>query len=53
MWGITMNIQDRLFELQDEKYRNMQIKIIPTVNPDTIIGVRTPDLRRLRAWLMT
>ena len=47
-----MNIQDRLFELQDEKYRNMQRKIIPTVNPDTIIGVRTPDLRRLAKELL-
>ena len=45
-------IQDRLFELQDEKYRNMQIKIIPTVNPNTIIGVRTPDLRRLAKELL-
>lgn len=47
-----MNIQDRLFELQDEKYRLMQIKIIPTVNPDTIIGVRTPELRRLAKELL-
>ena len=45
-------IQDRLFELQDKKYRDMQIKIIPTVNPDTIIGVRTPDLRRLAKELL-
>ena len=45
-------IQDRLFELQDKKYRDMQIKIIPTVNPKTIIGVRTPDLRRLAKELL-
>ena len=42
-----MKITDELFKLQDKKYRDMQIKIIPTVNPDTIIGVRTPDLRKL------
>ena len=41
------NIQEELFKLQDKEYRNMQIKIIPTVNPDTIIGVRTPELRNL------
>ena len=41
------NIQKELFKLQDKEYRNMQIKIIPTVNPDTIIGIRTPDLRNL------
>ena len=41
------NIQEELFKLQDKGYRDMQIKIIPTVNPDTIIGVRTPELRNL------
>ena len=45
-------IQDRLFELQDKKYRDMQIKIIPTVDPDTIIGVRTPELRKLAKELV-
>ena len=42
-----MNINEELFKLQDKEYRNMQIKIIPNVNPDTIIGVRTPELRNL------
>ena len=41
------DIQKELFKLQDKKYREMQIKIIPTVNPDTIIGLRTPELRSL------
>lgn len=41
------DIQKELFKLQDKEYRKMQIKIIPTVNPDTIIGVRTPELRNL------
>ena len=39
------NIQKELFKMQDKKYRDMQIKIIPTINPDEIIGVRTPELR--------
>ena len=38
---------ERLMELQDTGYRDMQKKIIPTVNPDSIIGVRTPALRAL------
>lgn len=33
--------------LQDEKYAAFQRPLMPTVGPDTIIGVRTPDLRRL------
>ena len=40
------NIEDNLFKLQDKKYRDLQVKIIPTVDPDTIIGVRTPELRK-------
>ena len=34
-----------LFRLQDKEYARMQAKIIPTVSPDRIIGVRTPVLR--------
>ena len=41
------NIQKELFKLQDKEYREMQVKIIPTVNPNTIIGVRTPELKNL------
>lgn len=37
----------RLFELQDTKYRELQTRTIPNIDPDTIIGVRTPDLRAL------
>ena len=40
------NIRDKLFRLQDKKYHDFQIKLIPTVNPATIIGVRTPELRK-------
>lgn len=40
-------IQERMFELQDEKYRDFQVKLIPSVDPATVIGVRTPELRKL------
>ncbi len=40
-------LYDRLKSLQDLKYREMQIKIIPTVDPKSIIGVRTPELRNI------
>ena len=39
-------VQDRLFELQDLKYRDFNSKLIPTVEPDLIIAVRTPVLRK-------
>lgn len=40
-------IQKRLFALQDLSYRDFQSKLIPTVDPETVIGVRTPALRKL------
>lgn len=39
------SITAKLFEMCDENYRDFQCKLIPTVNPDTVIGVRTPGLR--------
>ena len=40
-------IRAELKRLQDIRYREMQIRIIPTVKPEHIIGVRTPELRQL------
>ena len=40
-------MREELFKLQHIKYRDFQKKLIPTVDPDTVIGVRTPDLRNL------
>lgn len=40
-------IQERLFALQDLKYRDFQAKLMPAVDKETIIGVRTPMLRKL------
>lgn len=34
-----------LFKNQDEAYRQMQVRLLPNIAPDTIIGVRTPVLR--------
>ncbi len=47
MNGIEEEIQRRLFELQDLKYKDFSSKLMPTVNPETVIGVRTPELRKL------
>lgn len=44
---ITEEIRAELFRQQDEKYRDFQKKLIPTIDPDTVIGVRTPELRTL------
>ena len=42
---ISEDIRNELFRLQDVKYRDFQSKLIPNLNPDTMIGVRTPQLR--------
>ncbi|MDO4935238.1 MAG: DNA alkylation repair protein [Phascolarctobacterium sp.] len=41
------NIQKQLFSLQDNGYREFHSGLIPTIDKDTIIGVRVPALRKL------
>ncbi len=43
---MTDKVQARLFEMQDLQYKNFHSKLMPTVNPDKIIGVRIPELRK-------
>lgn len=38
---------EKMFSLQDTKYKDFQCKLMPTVDPDRVIGVRTPALRAL------
>ena len=42
-----MKIQEKLLALQDEKYRDFQSKLVPTIPTETMIGVRTPAMRKL------
>ena len=39
-------ITKRLFSLRDEKYKAFNSKLIPNIKEDTVIGVRTPLLRK-------
>jgi len=43
---INKEIQEELFKLQDVEYREFQSKLIPTVNKDSVIGIRLPELRK-------
>ena len=47
MSNIEEEILQRLFALQDIKYKDFQSKLIPTIDPDAVIGVRMPALRAL------
>ena len=40
-------IRNRLFELKDEKYKEFTLKLIPGLEPDNVIGVRTPKVAQL------
>ena len=42
-----MNITERLLSMQDEAYKQFHCKLMPTVDSDTVIGVRVPMLRKL------
>ena len=42
---LTDEIRAELFRLRDENYRDFQAKLIPGMEPETMIGVRTPALR--------
>lgn len=43
----TISLQEQLFDLQDKAYADFQSKLLPTVSHETVIGVRTPDLRKM------
>ncbi|SEP63906.1 3-methyladenine DNA glycosylase AlkD [Lachnospiraceae bacterium NE2001] len=42
-----MTVIDRLMEEKDEEYKEFQAKLVPNISPDLIIGVRTPEMRRI------
>ena len=45
-------ITQKLFDLQDTAYRDFQAKLIPNRAPETVIGTRTPELRKLARQLV-
>ena len=43
--NLNSPITAELFTLQDTKYRDFQAKLVPNIPKETIIGVRTPEMR--------
>lgn len=39
-------VREKLFDLQDLKYKAFHSKLMPTVDSDLVVGVRTPELRK-------
>ena len=43
---LVESIRETLFSMQDIKYGDFQAKLMPTISRETVIGVRTPALRK-------
>ena len=42
-------VRKSLLSMKDDEYKNFHSKLMPTVNPDKIIGIRVPVLRKFSA----
>ena len=46
-----MSIREKLLSLQDGEFAAFQARLLPNIAPERIIGVRTPELRKLAKQL--
>ena len=44
--GFIEKLEKKLFEMQDLKYRDFHSRLLPGIDKETIIGIRTPELRK-------
>ena len=42
-----MTVYERLAACGSEQYRDFQSKLVPNIPKETILGVRTPDMRKI------
>ena len=49
---ISGEIKNELLSMQDKKYRDFNSKLIPNVDIETMIGVRTPELKKYAKLLV-
>ena len=47
MNNAAKDIEKRLFELADPKYKEFHLRLLPGYRADAVIGVRTPPMRKL------
>lgn len=48
-----MTLYEKLIAVRDDAYRELQRKLVPNIPPETIVGVRTPELRRIAKDVFT
>ncbi len=42
-----MTVYEELLKVKDDKYKEFQAKLVPNIDPDTILGVKTPEMRQI------
>ena len=42
-----MTLYDKLMDVKDDEYREFQAKLVPNIPSETILGVRTPEMRKI------
>lgn len=42
-----MSVYEELCKYKDDKYKEFQSNLVPNISKDTILGVRTPDMRKI------
>ncbi len=42
-----MTLKDKLMKVKDDKYKEFQAKLVPNIPSDNIIGIRTPEMRKI------
>ncbi len=42
-----MNIYEKLLGMQDKKFKKFNAALIPNIDPETVVGVKTPQLRAM------
>lgn len=48
----AMNVSEKLFSMQDPKFKAFQTNLCPSISSENIIGVRTPPLRKFAKELL-
>lgn len=42
-----MTVYEKLLEAKDDRYREFQARLVPNIPSENILGVRTPDMRKI------
>jgi len=48
-----MNIHERLSEMKNDEYCQFTAKLVPNIPPETIIGIKTPQMRAIAKEIFT